>query len=321
MSIVIPCASGIGVLGTITLYHLYLNSIFEGTYKDKLYYLNSHIITLIPILIYLIMILNEVIIGQIQSLIYFYIDWIITTPLILTKLGYFTSIPLNSYIYIILLDELMIMSGYVSYITQNNALSYAMFSLGSLCYILLNSIFLKNIKPLQKQNLKNRIFCKLYYSIAFTWIFYPIIHILLKTNNITQNTAISVYVSLDVLTKGIFTTLLIGSREIYQRHNSWLKNLINKLCRVHPYEINPVQESIEDLTYIIKIYNKEENKIQNKESITINPHSTDNTESVRSVKDDTTDNIMEILERYKSPRKISVISTLDSIDEKERETP
>jgi bacteriorhodopsin len=320
MSIVIPCASGIGVLGTITLYHLYLNSIFEGTYKDKLYYLNSHIITLIPILIYLIMILDEVILGQVPSLTFFYIDWIITTPLILTKVGYFTSIPLNSYIYIILLDELMIMSGYVSYITPNNALSYAMFSLGGMCYIVINAIYLKNIKSTiilkQKQNLRYRLFCGLYYSIAFIWIFYPIIHILLKINSITQSTAVIVYVILDILTKGIFTTLLIGSREIYQKHTSWLKNLINKMFHVHPLEINPVQETIEDITHIVKIYDKEENK----ESITINPDSTDNTNSVKSVRDDNIDTIMKAIGRYK-PIKTSVISTMESIDEKEQESP
>jgi hypothetical protein len=260
------------------------------------------------------MILDEVIIGQVPSLTYFYIDWIITTPLILIKLGYFTSISLNSYIYIILLDELMIMSGYISYITPNSSLSYAMFSIGSLCYILINIIYLKNIKSLEKPpNLKQRFFIGLYYSIAFTWIFYSIEHILFKTNNITQNTAEIVYVTLDILTKGIFTTLLIGSREIYQIHNSWLKNLINKMFRVHPYEINPVQESIEDITHIIKIYD-------NKESITINPHSIDNTNSIRSVKDDSIDNIMELIERYK-PRRVSLIATMDSIDEKEQETP
>jgi hypothetical protein len=38
MSIVIPCASAIGVLGCLMIYHLYLNSTFNGTYKDKLYY-------------------------------------------------------------------------------------------------------------------------------------------------------------------------------------------------------------------------------------------------------------------------------------------
>ncbi len=264
------------------------------------------------------MILDEVIIGQVPSLTFLYIEWIFATPLILTKLGYFTSIPLNSYIYIILLDELMIMSGYVSYITQNNALSYAMFSLGALCYILLNAIYLKNIKNtiILKQNLRYRLFCGLYYSIVFTWIFYPFIHILLKTNNITQSTAVIVYVTLDILTKGIFTTLLIGSREIYQKHNSWLKILIHKLFRVHPYEINPVQETIEDITHIVKIYDKKENK----ESITINPDSTDNTESVKSVREDNIDTIMELMKRYK-PKKTSVISTMESIDEKEQESP
>jgi hypothetical protein len=232
-------------------------------------------------------------------------------PLILINVGRYTSIPINSYIYIILLDELMILSGYISYITQNNILGYTMFGLGCMCYLIINVIYIKNLKALQeRQNLKYRLYRALYCTIALLWSFYPIVHILLKTNIITVGIAIDIYAVLDIFTKGIFTTLLIGSREIYQSHNSCLKNMINKLFKVHPYEINQVQENIEDISDIIRA--------NNKVSITVSEYSPDITDSVKSVRSDNLDTVFKIktspnLKRY------SIVTVMEPLQENNKE--
>jgi bacteriorhodopsin len=317
MSIVIPCASAIGVLGCLMIYHLYLNSTFNGTYKDKLYYLNAHLILLITIITYVIILMNEIILGNTNAITYFYVKCMFVNPLILINVGRYTSIPINSYIYIILLDELMILSGYISYITQNNILGYTMFGLGCICYLAINIIYIQNLKELQQRpNLKYRIFCIIYCTIALLWSFYPIVHILLKTNIITDDIAIDIYAILDIFTKGIFTTLLIGSREVYQSRNSCLKNMINKLFKIHPFEINQVQESIEDISDIIRV--------NNKVTITISQYSPDITDSVKSVRSDNLDTVFKIKTSPNSNRHsiVTVMEPLqENIKEVEPETP
>lgn len=315
MSIIIPCSIGIGTLGCISLYHLYLNSLYKGTYRDKLYYLNSHIITLTPIIFYLFIILDELFMTQKNNIIqYFYIEWIVSTPLMLKNIGRFTLIPLNYYIYIILLDYLMILCGYISYITTNNILNYVMYGGGCICYIIINILFLRNLKIFKEKQqintLKYRIFNLIYFSIATVWIVYPIIHILLKTNNISINMAINGYIVLDILSKGVFTSLMLGSRELYQIRESYLKKISRKIFRIHPLEINTLQESIEEIKEIVSINN--ENNENNETNVnTINPYSSDNTQNVSTIKTNNIRDIIDILNYH--PSKNASASTITDI--------
>ena len=280
MTILIPCTIAAGILGIITLYQVYLNHQFNGSYKDKLYYFNAHLITLTTITIYTIMILNELFIGEIYTINYFYIEWLCNTPLILIDLGKLTNIQLDNYIYIILLDHLMLVSGYISYITTNQTLSFIMFGLGSLCYIILFTIYVKNLKifsnDTRQTKLRSRICYVIYSTMAIIWTLYPIIDILFKTEIIDFKTTSTIFVVIDVLTKGVFTTLMLGSKEIYQARNSKFKTIMFKLFRVHPLEINTVQNTIEDYTEVIKIAEKYDLQLVsvNTPNNTINTNST-----------------------------------------------
>lgn len=221
------------------------------------------------------MILNELIMGEITTLNYFYMEWLFNTPLILIDLGKLTNISLYHYVYIILLDQIMIITGYVSYITQNMTLTIIMFIIGVICYIILNSIYLINFKRfINDNNQQTRrccIFRIIYFTVAICWLLYPITHILFKTDKITFNTTVNIYIILDVLTKGIFTTLMLGYKEIYQKHNSLLKNIFLKLFRIHPLE-DLGQNNIEDNTNVNTVINK-----HTLELVSINTVSSNNT--------------------------------------------
>jgi bacteriorhodopsin len=320
MAILIPCSTAIGILGIITLYQIYLNHTFTGSYKDKLYYFNAHLITLTTISIYTLMILNELFIGEIDTIHYFYIEWLCNTPLILIDLGKLTNIKLDHYIYVILLDQLMIISGYVSYITANQTLSFIMFGLGSLCYTILFTIYVKNLKifsnDVNQARLRSRICYVIYSTMAIIWTLYPVTEILFKTAIIDFTTTSAIFIVLDVLTKGVFTTLMLGSKEIYQTRNSQLKNIMFKLFKVHPLEINTVQPTIDNFTEVIvtsaNTHVVSENRISPKSTTSLST-----VHSVHSINDNK--DLMDLFNNFRRKSlKINNVN-LHSIEEGSRE--
>jgi bacteriorhodopsin len=334
MAILIPCATSIGILGIITLYQVYLNHLFIGSYKDKLYYFNAHLITLTTILVYTLMILNELFIGEINTINYFFSEWIITTALILINLGRLTDLNVNNYIYIIAFNELMVLSGYVSYITTNQTLSYVMYTIGCACFCIIMAFYLKKIQFLKKKNIlqnsitisnsiRNRIFTGILYSIMCSWIFYPITVILLKTDSIHFQTAIDIIVVLDILTKGIFTNLLLGSKEIYQPRKSLLCCLTYTIFRIKPLEIGANPNSLEEITQVIQTAKKYDLRVVKVDTIipnTITPYTSnidnlDYTNSVKVVREESVEKILDYNPRQKGIKVFTSVSTLNSIAE------
>ena len=153
MSDVIPFACGIGILGAFTLYQVYLSYTYTGNYKDKLYYYCSHLITAIPIFVYIYAILDMYISSAHLPLNLFYIDWTFTTPLSIITIGHFIRIPVHQHILITVCDLAMILSGYISYASRNTRVIYSTFSLGLLCFVILMSTFIIKFKRFQKTNI------------------------------------------------------------------------------------------------------------------------------------------------------------------------
>ncbi len=247
--IVYPFYIGIAFFALCTVYHTHLSKNFIGTYKDKIYYYFAHLITIVPIVIYSYNLFDIGISGKVTKVNYlkiFYIQWAFTTPLILMNLGRLCNFKVYKYIIITIIDIIMIMSGYISYISNNPNVIYSFYIFGCILYITLLSIFIKEFKVFNKNKRlhppthiyrdKIRYKCYKFLSIAIAslWILYPIIHILYKTNNLSIYYAVYMYVTLDILCKGIFTNLILGSREIYKPHTSFLAKLTKKVLRIHP---------------------------------------------------------------------------------------
>ncbi len=256
---VIPFGIGAAVYTLFTIYHVRLANSFIGPYKDKIFYYFSHLITMIPIITYLFQITNILVFPASKpSLIIFYLQWSFTTPLILMNLGRLANFGIQNYIYITLFDELMIVSGYISYVATNPILVYICFIIGCIQYCILAGLFLwhtkqfyvlsANTSPLISlfgNNLRYKVYRVLLGTIFTSWCFYPITHILYKLQiNDTGVTSI-IYIILDVCTKGIFTNLLLGSREMYRKSPSFLSRISRIVFRVHPQELTNSESSLE----------------------------------------------------------------------------
>ncbi len=74
----IPYYIGISIFTLFTVYHVRMSSTFMGNYKDKMYYYYSHLITVIPALLYLSQVLDFLLLNTINysnALKVFYIEW------------------------------------------------------------------------------------------------------------------------------------------------------------------------------------------------------------------------------------------------------
>jgi bacteriorhodopsin len=320
MSIIVPCASAIGILGIIASYQVYLSAIFDGSYKDRLYYYNSHLINLTPIIIYSTIIIEELINGlPTDFLKYIYIEWLFSTPIMLINIGRLTHIPLNYYIYIILLDQLMLLCAYISYLTTNSLLSYILYGIGVICYCTINAIYYVHLKTTKEMFssplLKTKIIRTILLSITLLWSGYPIIHILLKTNNITSQESLYAYITLDVLTKGIFTTLLLGYCEVYQKHTSWLHCLTRKIFRVHPLEVPHTNNKLEEILEAKKDTSLDLHTIEVSTNIVSDMSKyTNKSKYTDSIKVISVNSDIETIS-YNKGRRSSYILTLESVNE------
>jgi bacteriorhodopsin len=248
-TLLIPFYVGIGVLSSITLYHIVLSRSFVGSYRDKLYYYHSNLITTIPIVLYIFNILNKVFLSSTNPLSIFYIEWLFSSPLILVCMGRFVRFPLHMYIYVSLCDLCMILSGYVSYISENPVIVWSFYGVGCILFIFVMSLYFRYNTVIGTSNVSTRIFKVIYYSIVMSWGVYPITHILYKQQILTLQESVCIFVGMDVLSKGIFTNLVLCSREIYSQSTapSFLCNITKKLFKVHPLQTVISDNSIEDV--------------------------------------------------------------------------
>jgi hypothetical protein len=89
--------------------------------------------------------------------------------------------------------------------------------------------------------------------VVCSWPLYPIAHILLKEGIITPYITASIYVAVDILTKGLFTTVLLGSKEIHRNGTSLLGRLTKKVFKIHPLTHTMSETYIESLEQILTI--------------------------------------------------------------------
>lgn len=260
----LPFIIGIAIHGLLTVYQFHIARTFTGNFKDKLYYYNAHVISLIPIILYLYKVLNIYAYPYTERLFLevFYIEWAMTSPLILLNTGRLIQIPVYKYILLSLLDSLMILSGYISYIFENPAVVYLSYGIGCLCFMILNFIFISQLKlcspranqkflhppaSLYRDRIRYRIFRAIVSSIVVSWSLYPVVYILYKLGILALETTVWVFVGLDVATKGVFTNLLLGSREIYRTPSSCLGFLTRKMFQVHPLEVRISENNLEEI--------------------------------------------------------------------------
>ncbi|KAH7078591.1 putative opsin-like protein [Paraphoma chrysanthemicola] len=161
---------------------------------------------------------NPKVSGVYRSIFYVrYIDWFITTPLLLLDLLLTAGLPWPTIFFIIMVDEIMIVTGLVgALVTSVYKWGYFTFGCFALGYIVYHLVWESRLHAKSLGRDIERAFVMCGSLTAFLWILYPIAWGLSEGGNVIAPDSEAVFYGiLDFLAKPIFGALLIwGHRDI-----------------------------------------------------------------------------------------------------------
>lgn len=146
-----------------------------------------------------------------------YIDWFITTPLLLLDLLLTAGMPAPSILFTILIDEVMIVTGLVgALVSTSYKWGYFTFGCFALFYILYQLVFEARLHAAHLGKDIGKVFFLTGTWTAFLWLLYPIAFGVCEGGNVIHPDSEAVFYGvLDICAKPIFGALLIwGHRGI-----------------------------------------------------------------------------------------------------------
>lgn len=156
--------------------------------------------------------------GNMRQIFYVrYIDWVITTPLLLLDLLLTCGLPTPTIAYTLLMDEIMIITGLVGALVKSSyKWGYYVFGCVAFLFVAYTVVFEGRTyaRALGNDILKTYTLCGVW--TIFLWFLYPIAWGVAEGGNVISSDSEAVfYAILDVLAKPVFGTLLIwGHRNI-----------------------------------------------------------------------------------------------------------
>jgi len=164
---------------------------------------------------------NPKVAGTIREIFYVrYIDWFVTTPLLLLDILLTAGLPWPTILYTLLMDEIMVITGLVgALVASSYKWGYFVFAMVALFFIAFNVCYvgLRHARALSQTIGKTYMICAVW-TIAL-WFIYPIAWGLCEGGNIISPDSEAVFYGiLDILAKPVFGALLIlGHRNIDPR--------------------------------------------------------------------------------------------------------
>jgi bacteriorhodopsin len=150
--------------------------------------------------------------GQLRQIFYVrYIDWVITTPLLLLDLLLTAGMPWPSILWIILLDEIMIITGLVgALVSSSYKWGYFAFGCAALAYIVYELVWTARLHAKHLGNDVGRVFLMTGSLTTLLWILYPVAWGLAEGGNVISSDSEAIFYGiLDVLAKPVFGAILI----------------------------------------------------------------------------------------------------------------
>jgi len=137
-----------------------------------------------------------------------YVDWTITTPLMLWEIVSYTNAPQNERIFIMAMDIIMVIGGLIGALVCGGE-KWAFFGFSILCFIPL-LWFLCALESSAKAN-HLRLFRSIMNLTVLSWFFYPIVWILAEgTGVLCANAEAICYTVLDIISKTVFGFLIVN---------------------------------------------------------------------------------------------------------------
>jgi len=161
---------------------------------------------------------NSKVAGVTREIFYVrYIDWFVTTPLLLMDILLTAGLPWPTVLYTILVDEIMVVTGLVgALISSSYKWGYFVFAMFALFFIAYNVVYVgvQHAKPLGREVSRTYVICGGW--TIFLWFLYPIAWGLSEGGNVIAPDSEAIFYGiLDILAKPVFGALLLwGHRNI-----------------------------------------------------------------------------------------------------------
>jgi len=137
-----------------------------------------------------------------------YVDWTITTPLMLWEIVDYTNAPQNERIFLLAMDVLMIIGGLIGALVCGGE-KWAFFGFSILCFIPI-LWFLCALEAQAKEG-HLRIFRSIMNLTVLSWFFYPVVWILAEgTGVLCANAEAICYTVLDIISKSVFGAIIVN---------------------------------------------------------------------------------------------------------------
>jgi bacteriorhodopsin len=148
-----------------------------------------------------------------------YVDWLVTTPLLLLDLGALAGISTEDSLMLVALDALMVLCGFAGGLSHGNS-SLIMWLLG--CAFFLPIVFDLAVTFRAKAKVvgaaASACYDKLVVLTVLLWTAYPVVFILGEyAHTISTTTSIGLYMFLDVSAKCVFGFVLLTSRKALEQ--------------------------------------------------------------------------------------------------------
>ncbi|KAJ3339436.1 Opsin Rh1 [Gonapodya sp. JEL0774] len=151
-----------------------------------------------------------------------YIDWTLTTPLLLLDLMLLAGSDKVSIFWAIFLDLVMIVTGLLGGLAQDNY-KWGYFAFGSFAYlgILYELVYPARALAAAKSSAHGRLFDQLSILTLILWTIYPVVWVLAEgTNTISLELEVGLYALMDVSAKAGFGFWLLMNRERVEKFES-----------------------------------------------------------------------------------------------------
>jgi bacteriorhodopsin len=241
--------SGIGIQTALFMMYVYNSVRYVGIPNEKLLYYTTANIPCIAAILYsmaLIQYGNHDGDPPAALLNYFFIEWLVTTPLLIINMGRVLHMKLYKYF---ILSSAAVGMNFFGYIAHNipQPEAFGAFAAGGACYVfIMGSLTYTYYNPTvvgdtvthasprtPESQIALVIVKNLLRSIFSLWSAYPLVFLLYMARVMTEDSAIVTFVVLDIVSKGIFTSTLLGYYDHVNKHDSFLQYLIRS-SRVVP---------------------------------------------------------------------------------------
>jgi bacteriorhodopsin len=151
-----------------------------------------------------------------------YLDWLVTTPLLLLDLGALAGISTEDAIMLVILDILMVLAGLAGGLTTGSA-SLFMWILG--CFFFVPIVYdlavTFRVKAKAVGEAASACYEKLFLLTVVLWTAYPVVFYFAEYANVLPTTAeIGTYMVLDVTAKCVFGLILLTNRDSLEQATS-----------------------------------------------------------------------------------------------------